>query len=296
MRYIIILILIIVVLAGTTEANERGIFGTEPPKDVLEAPFYPEAVFIRTMSSLDPFYETVLYVVPDPVGDVKNYFLRKLPHTRVVQYREEGEWVWTFLLKDWILLPDKPSRDDLTILDKSPNVQVKKFQSELYEPLIELFRSKPDALEEFEALENARTVIRYTYQKIEENIAFKKIIGKWKHVDRDLHDYYGSIFQFKPDSTYKFTLTADNIAFLAKELSSAKQFKDKSPEDIHKFIEGHNPEKGRFSIMRNIIIMETDMPVVGEKEKSGLIEVGSFFFSLRLINTPRLTFIRLSSE
>ncbi len=292
MKYIIILFLSIVFAAKPAEAVEIGVTGREPPRSVLGAPLYPGSEFLRTMFSLDPFYESVFYVVPDPVGDVKNYFIRELAGLRMVQYRDENEWVWVFLLKDWIPFPDKPERDDLQILDVSPNVLVKKFQKYLNEPLVELFETKPDAQKQLEALKKARTVIRYTYRKIEEDIGFRKIMGKWKNTDRDLPDYYGSVLQFNPDSTYTFMLTDDNIACLTEKLSSTKSFKGKSPVEIRTFLKERNPEKGRYSIMRNSIDMVTDTPVMGDRMKSGLAEVKSFSFSIQLINTPRLTFIR----
>ena len=143
-----------------------------------------------------------------------------------------------------------------------------------------------------EALKKARTVIRYTYRKIEEDIGFRKIMGKWKNTDRDLPDYYGSVLQFNPDSTYTFMLTDDNIACLTEKLSSTKAFKGKSPAEIRIYLTERNPEKGRYSIMRNTIDMETDTPVMGDRMKSGLAEVKSFSLSIQFINTPRLTFIR----
>lgn len=292
MKYISVFILVIGFITGTSKAAEIGITGKEPPKSVLGAPLYPGTVFVRTMSSLDPFYESVFYISPDPVVDVKNFFIRELPGIHVVQYIDMDEWVWTFLLKAWIPFPDKPTRDDLPLLDVSPNIQVRKYQRDLYDSLIELFETKPEAKKELEALKTGKTIIRYTYRKIEEDIGFTKIIGTWKNTDRDLPDYYGSIYTFKPDSTYTIALTPDNIAFIVKKLSSSKAFQDKFPQEIQTYIEKRNPEKGVFSIMRNNIDMATELPVIGDKLKSGLADVGSFSFSMQLINTPRLTFIR----
>ena len=296
MKYIIVLVLVICVFAGTAKATEKDFLGKEPHVSELGAPPYPGAVFIRAMPSWDPYFETVLYVSSDTVGNVKNFFSREFPDVRVVQYSEENVWVWVFLLNEWIELPDEPSRDDLTILDASPNILVKKFQRILFEPLLELFETRPDAREKLEALKNARTIIRYTFQKIEEDFSFQKIVGKWKNVDRDLFDYNGSVLQFNPDSTYTFSLTPDNIAYQVKKLHSAKNIKNTNSVDLKKYIEGQNPEKGKFSIMRNSITMETDSPVVGGKVKSGLAEISSVTLSLQFINTPRLTYIREMSE
>ncbi|HUT64329.1 MAG TPA: hypothetical protein VMZ04_10280 [Anaerolineae bacterium] len=295
-KYISVLIVIMGLFACSTGVSEEDITGKEPPHQVLGAPLYPDAIFMRTMSSLDPFYETVIYVSPHPVDEVKNFFSQHLPHARVIQYREENAWVWAYLLKDGILIPDKPTRDDLTILDASPNVQVKRFQNFLYEPLIEFLQTQPDSQKKLEALEKAHTVIKYTYEYIAEDIGFTNIIGKWKNVDRDLSEFYGSILQFNPDSTYTLTLTGDNITALTNTLSSDIKFENTSPETIKKSLEDCNPERGIFFIMRNAISMKTEKPVVGDKTKSGLAEVKSYSLSLELINTPRLSFVRLSSE
>jgi len=297
MKYMFISILMCVVLSGTIEAVENFLGSTEPSEDLLlNAPLHPEAVFIRTLPCLDPYFERALYVVPDPVSDVKNFFSEKLPGKRIVQYKERDAWVWTYLLKDGTPIPDNPSRDDITILDRSPNIQVTKFQEEFYDPLFELLEAKDGAQKELEVLKKARTVIRYTYEKPEENIEFQKIIGTWRNVDRDLLYYSGSVLHFYPDSTYTLTLTTDNISYLVSFLSSTQEFKGLSTDDITAYIENRTPEKGKFTINRTMISMETDLPVVGEKEKSGLAEIGSVSLSLRFINIPRLTFIRVTSE
>jgi len=200
-------------------------------------------------------------------------------------------------LKRWIKIPDNPDRNELLILDSSPNVQVKKYQKHLYEPLIDYYRNKPDFQKQFEALENARTIIRYTYKNIDEDMAFKRILGTWREVSRDLPCYYGSVLQFNPDSTYVFTLTSKNIEVLANKLSSEEKFKTMNKDVLKNYLEKYNPEKGRFSIMRNTISMETDNPVIGEKAKGGTATIKRFrrfLLSLRLEEIPRLSFIRKS--
>ena len=94
----------------------------------------------------------------------------------------------------------------------------------------------------------------------------------------------------------KFDMDKADAISLAKTIESMKRFKGKTAEGIKKYIEERNPEKGRFSIMRNTIELKTESPVIGEKDKNGIIEVGSFSFSMQLINTPRLTFIRQKPE
>jgi len=276
------------IIAGYCSAAEPGFIGKEPTVEVLEAPLYPGSVFIRTMISIDPFYESVFYVTPDPVVDVKNYFIEKLPDTRVVQYKDEYEWVWTFLLKKWIPFPDKPTRDDLPLLDVSPNVEVKKYQKILHEPLVEFLEGKPEAKKQLEALRSAKTIVRYTYRKVEEDIGFSKIRGVWKNTDRSLGKYYGCVIRFNADSTYTLILTEKNMSALVL----TPRFAGKTPLEAKQYLREHNPETGRFSILRNTIAMETEEPLVGGKLKSGLTEIKAVTMSVQFINMPRLTFIR----
>ncbi|MBT4484914.1 MAG: hypothetical protein HOC71_14690 [Candidatus Latescibacteria bacterium] len=292
MKYIIELILILTIVAVNTEATEKDYLGNEPKAEELGAPLYPGAVFIRGMPSWDPYFETVLYVTSDPIDTVKNFFAEELPDANLVQYREKNAWIWTFLLNKWIEFPDNPTRDDLVILDSSHNVLIKKFQDDLNQPLIEIFASKPGAEKQFTALKNARTVIRYTFQVVDEDIDFKKIIGTWKNVDRDLKEYYGSVFRFNKDNSYTLTLTEENIAYLVEKFSSLKRFNNIPPEDNRKFLEERNPENGKYSILRNSLTMETDAQVIGEIAKIGLVEVTSVTLIMQLVNTPRLTFVR----
>jgi len=287
------MIAIIVMIAAwcVPAADAQDILGKEPDAAMLGAPRYPTAVFLRTMNSLDPYFESAFYVVPEPVIDVKNWIAEQMPGMRIVQYRDEFEWVWTFLLGN-IPFPDKPAGDDTVLLDKTPNVLVKKYQGDLYEPLIELLESTPGQEKRLAALKDAKTVIRYTYRIVEENYSFNNIIGTWKDVDRDLEAYRGMTITFRPDSTYTITLTDDNIATHAGMLALKPGAANKNPRDIARAITAKNPENGRFSVRRNNIDMETDTPVFGDKVKSGLTEVGRFSFVVQFINMPRLTFIR----
>jgi len=296
MRNLLGLFLCLAVFAGPAESQRISLVGKEPPAEDLGAPLYPGAVFIRTLSSLDPYYESVMYVTPDRVGDVRKYFRQKLPKARAVRYIDENEWVWAFLLKAWICLPDEPAQEDLGILDMSPNVIVKKFQKRLHEPLIEYFEDRPEMREKLDALREARTIIRYTYRMIEEDIGFEKIRGTWVNVDRGMREYYGCIFRFNADSTYTITMTDENMKAYASFLSSDRGFRGKSPEEIEKRLRERNPETGLFYILRNTIDMVTDEPLLGEKHKSGLVEIRSFSLALQLINMPRLTFIRRKEQ
>ena len=291
----VLLIFLLSLITMSVYAEETIIYGKEPSPEILGAPPYPGFVFIRTVTALDAYYDTALYVTNDPVTDVLKFFSEKLSKTRVVKYKEENVWVRAYLLKRWIKIPDNPDRNELLILDSSPNVQVKKYQKHLYEPLIDYYRNKPDFQKQFEALENARTIIRYTYKNIDEDMAFKRILGTWKEVSRDLPVFYGSELQFNPDSTYVFTLTPENIDALANELLSEKKFKNMNKDVFKNYLEKCNPEKGRFSIMQNTISLETDNPVIGGKVKGGTANVKRFrrfVLSLQLEKIPRLSFIR----
>jgi len=291
----VLLIFLLSLITMSVYAEEIIIYGKETSPDTLGAPPYPGFVFIRTITlDLDAHYVTALYVTNDPVTDVLKFFSKRLPKARVIKYREENVWVSAFLLRKWIEIPDNPDRDELIKLDASPNVQVKKYQKHLYEPLIDYYLNKPEFQKQVEALENARTIIRYTYKNIAEDIAFEKILGTWTEVSRDLPCYYKSVLQLNSDSTYVFTLTPENIDALANKLLSEKKFKNMNKDVLKNYLEKSNPEKGRFSIMRNTISMETDNPVIGEKAKSGIAIVKTFLLSLRLEKIPRLSFISKS--
>ncbi|MFC1693540.1 hypothetical protein ACFL1R_08560 [Candidatus Latescibacterota bacterium] len=296
MRWYTALLSVLLVISVSAVAQKTSLFGVEPSRSVLGAPVYPDAYFIRTISSLDPYYESVFYISSEPIGDVKNFFMEKLPGTRVVQYKEENAWVWTFILDKQAVLPDNPSRDHLIILERSHNIHIKRFQRDLYAPLFEYLEMRPDTQKQLQKLENGRTVIRYTYQKLPTNTEFIKLIGTWKQVDRDLDEFYGSIFEFQSDSTYTLTLTPANIEALMESPSAAQLFKNMSREEIKKHCTDCNPEKGRFLIERNKIELQSDRPVLGDPGKGGIVNVSSTSLSLQLINFPRLIYIRISSE
>lgn len=273
-------------------AQTVNFIGEEPDPSELGAPLYPGSSFVRVMATIDPFFKTVFYVSPEPVGDVKNYFGDQLPAARMVQYRDEYEWVWVYLLNPRTPFPDKPTRDDLPLLDTSPNVMVKKFQDDLHEPLIELFQSRPEAKKQLDALLEAKTLIRYTYRTVEEDIGFIKLAGIWKNVDRAYPEYRGMKIEFKSDSTYVLTLTDGNMEAWTKKLSGTRRFADVPPDSVTSYLAARNPESGRFSIIRNSIDMSTDTPVIGDALKSGLADVQKFMFTVQFINMPKLTFIR----
>ncbi len=83
---------------------------------------------------------------------------------------------------------------------------------------------------------------------------------------------------------------------MTKKLASSNKFKGWHENDVKKYIEERNPEKGKYVIMKNTITMVSDNPVDGMKTKSGLANIGTATLSLELINKPRLIFLRTSLE
>jgi hypothetical protein len=138
-------------------------------------------------------------------------------------------------------VPDKPTRDDLPLLDKTANVMVKKFQKDLHEPLIELFQSRPDTKPPLESLLTPKTLIRFTFRIIEDDAGMSKLIGSWTNVDRAYGIYRGCRIEFNPDSTYVLTLTDGNIAQLAAELADSPGFRGKSAVEIEQHLRNAIP-------------------------------------------------------
>ncbi len=290
-------LLVMLAAAGSPARGQRvTIIGEEPSREELGAPVYPGATFVRTLSSLDPFYESVIYVSPDPVGDVKNWLADQLPKARMVQYRDEGEWVWAYLLGNWIPFPEEPTRDDLPILDVSPNVLTRKYQRELFEPLVELLSTRPGHEKQLEALAEAKTIIRYTYRMIEEDIAFTKIQGVWMNTNRELPAFSGCIYEFRADSTYTLTYTDRNIPHLAAFLMKRPAFFGRDASEVEAFIRSRNPEHGTYAVMRNAIDMFVESEPIFDEVMSGLLEVDDLIMSMQLINMPKLTYIRTKRE
>lgn len=292
MKHTATLIMILLALVSPAEAQKTSFIGKEPDPSLLGAPIYPGATFLRVMATIDPFFETVFYVSPDPVGDVMEYYRDKLPNARRVQYQDEYEWVWVYIYNPRIPFPDKPTRDDLPLLDTTANVMVKKFQKDLHEPLIELFQSRPDTKPQLDALLTAKTLIRFTFRIQEDDAGMSKLIGSWTNADRAFGIYRGCRIEFKPDGTYVLTLTDSNIAQLAADLADSPGFRGKSAVEIEQNLRERNPERGQYSILRNNIDLFTDAPVLGNENKSGLVEIQGFTFSVQFINMPKLTFIR----
>ena len=278
--------------AGIATAQRQDLYGVAPPEESLGAPLYPKAKFLRTISSLDPYYESVVYVTSDDVETVKAFFTKTLKDTRMVAFEEDNTWKWAYLLRSWIPLAAEPDREELSILDTSPNITVKRYQEDMYYPIIEYFEPRPAYAKRLEALSTAKTVIRYTYQNIPEDASFGKIIGAWRNVDRGLPAYYGCTFTFNPDSTYVFELTEKNITELSQSPLAATSYKGKTPDEVAAILRNRNPEQGRFAVLRTTISFVNANSLFDRANNSGIAEVGTSSLSLQIINHPRLTFIK----
>lgn len=277
-------------------ASAQMIEDEEPTEKELGAPLYPGAVYTRKTVGIDPFHETSMYITLVPMNIVETFFKKKLPEKRVVYYDDEDIYMTAFLLKTWSKFPGNPFKEELSKLECEPNVQIRYYDSETLEPLAEYFEKKPDGKTKANIIRNGKTMILYTYEKSDENKSSKKIIAAWKEVSRDLAIYTGSILEFRSDGKYTFTFTPGNLDALAKELASSRRFKDKYADEVRKYIEERNPEKGKYVVVKNTITMVSEMPVDGTRTKSGLVDIGRATLSLELINKPRLTFLRTSIE
>ena len=291
-----IIMVLILILSPLVSAQVIGEFEDEPTIEQLSAPLYPGSVYIRKTVGLDPYHETVMYISLVPMKMVETFFNGQLPEKRVIYYSDDDIYMTAYLLKTWSKFPSKPTREELSKLESEPSVQIRFYDPNPYEPLAEYFDKKPDGKIKANVIRNGKTMIRYTYEKSEEYKSSKQIIGSWKEASRDLEDYYGSILQFNTDSTYTLIFTAENIDAMTKKLASSNKFKGWHENDVKKYIEERNPEKGKYVIMKNTITMVSDNPVDGMKTKSGLANIGTATLSLELINKPRLIFLRAYLE
>ncbi|HDY87405.1 MAG TPA: hypothetical protein ENH82_04725 [bacterium] len=296
MKSIVTVVFSLLLLTSTVFGQIKEIFEEEPTEAEIGAPLYPGAVFIRKTVGLDPYHETAMYISLLPMKMIEAFFEKKLPEKRVVYYDDEKIYLTAFLLKTWSRFPGKPARNDLSRLESEPNIQIRFYDPNPYEPLAEYFEKRQDGKIRTNAIRNGKTMILYTYEKSEEYKSSLRIIAKWREVSRDLEMYYGSILEFKSDGTYTFTFTQENLDTIVRDFASSKRFKEISKADIKKYLEEINPEIGRYVIMKNTITMSSENPVDGIKTKSGLAHVGSATLTLELINKPRLTFMQTSIE
>ncbi len=292
MKYITIVIITLMLFSVSAAAQTLGQYEDEPTAEELGAPLYPGAVFIRLSTGLDPSYVTAIYISLVPMEMVESFFNEKLVEKRVVYYSDDDTYLTAYLLRTWSKFPSNPTKDELSMLENEPSVQVMYYDPAEYESLAEFFERQPNGKTKAATIRAGKTMIRYTYPKVEGNKSSERIVATWRETSRDLKEYFGSTLTFKEDGTYVFTLTPDNIDALVKRRPLRERFDADSEEALKELIAERNPETGTYVIMRNSFSMESDNPVDGLQRKSGLAKVGPVMLSLRLINKPRMTFIK----
>ncbi|MDO8643432.1 MAG: hypothetical protein Q7S00_00505, partial [bacterium] len=133
----------------------------------------------------------------------------------------------------------------------------------------------------------------YTYRISEVDRSTSRLIGVWRESDRDLQKYWGSILEFRPNGTYKFTFTKENLKAMAEQYVGRGPFKDMGSEEVQKILSMKNPETGTFAITKNVISLESSNPVDGGRMKNGLANIGNASLLLELVNKPKMAFVRL---
>jgi hypothetical protein len=272
---------------------ESGLNEKEPSKRLLGAPLYPRAVYIRTISGLDPYYETAEYITGDTMDTVLGYFETRIPEKREITYEDKDNYIIIFLLKTWSPFPDKPPKEALNQLEHEPNLQLREFREGPYAPLIEYFYRKPGGKPKADALKDGRIMILYTYRISEVDRSASRLIGQWKESDRDLPNYWGSVLEFRPNGAYTITYTEQNLKGLSKIFAGKGPFRDLGAEVVYKILAGKNPETGAFAITKNVISMESKNPVDGNPWKNGLATIANASLSLELVNMPKMVYVRL---
>ena len=284
------------VLPAYSGAQTSGLTDEEPDRSELGAPLYPGAVFIRTVEGLDPYYRSAMYITLDQMRTVEGFFERKLPEKMKAYYEDKNRYMTVILLKTWSTFSGKPAREELSKLEREPNIRIFQYDRNLYESLATYYEGKPEVKHKADAIRTGRTIVEYTYKKSEEYKSTKRIIGVWTSSDRDLPVYFKSVLKFDSDGTYTHTFTPENVEALADEYSGKKKFNGMGKVAIRSYITDRNPEKGTYIVMRNTITMVSDNPVIEPGTKNGLASVGPIVLSLELINMPRLTFLRTERE
>jgi hypothetical protein len=253
----------------------------EPPRSSLMAPLYHGAVFIQVIPTSNPYYFRAEYATSDSMPTVLAFYIHRPPGIRMFNFYDRRTYMFGFV-RQGSKLPDRPEWRDLRLLDDEQNVTLIKFDSFQSAPLVRELRRSPDTPEnraKIEALKTARIMIRYTYRVTEENPAAQHILGLWRVSDRDQKGYYGSTILFRNDSTYVLTLTPENLKELGQPPSSGTS------------------ERGRYSVLGNIIALRTDSPVMGAGRKDGHFSMkGATLLSLEIEGWPRLTYNRPRPE
>ncbi|MBN1290874.1 MAG: hypothetical protein JXB48_03465 [Candidatus Latescibacteria bacterium] len=290
MKRTFIITVMLMAFAGFVEAQ---LSVDAPTREELEVPVYPGATFIRIIEGLDPYYKSAMYVTLDPMRTVEIFYEKKLPEKMKSYFEDENRYMTIFLLKTWSSFSGKPAKEELDKLEHEPNIQVYQYNREFYNSLIEYYDARPDEKYKADALRTGKTIILYTYKRVEKNLNATRIIGTWQSTDRDLPAFYKSTLTFNDDGTYAHTFTAENIETLIEMLSSQNTFKNKTKEELLDYIRTRNPEKGTYVIMRNTITLVSENPIIEPETKSGLARVKVSLLSLELINLPRLSLIRV---
>jgi hypothetical protein len=223
---------------------------------------------------------------------VESFFNEKLVEKRVVYYSYDETYLTAYLLRTWSKFPGNPMKEELDMLENEPSVQIRFYDPAQYESLAEFFDRLPNGKVKAATIRAGKTMIRYTYPKVEGYKSSERIIAEWRETSRDLKEYYGSTMTFKKDGSYEFELTPGNISEMAKNRSLRMMLGADSEDALKAILTERNPETGTYVIMRNSLSLESDNPLDGLRRKSGLARVGPVMLSMRLINKPRLTFIK----
>ncbi len=273
MKKIMLFAVVCFLAAGAVRA-QTGLNEKEPERRQLGVPLFPGAVFIRTISGLNPYHETAEYVTSVDIKKVIEYFEKKIPEKRTFVFEDRHEYIYGYLIRTWTRFPENPNRDDLRKLEAEPNIQITEYDPARYATLISFFQRKPEGKVKVDALNNGNTMIRYTYRVEEVDRTARRIVGIWRQTDRDQPGFHGSTLEMRPDGTYRYEFSRENM-------------------EHHKRL-GHHPqtESGLYAVTGNVITFSTERPAFGGPRKSGIVTVGHASLSLELVGMPRLTFVR----
>lgn len=288
----IILAAVLVCITAAAHAQTQPLFGAEPSARDLGAPLYPGAEFIRIMPTFDPYHETAMYITLVPITIAEDFFKRKLFEKRTILFDTPYLYLNGYLLRTWSKFPTRPTRDDIDKLQAEPSLQIRQYNPEDLEPLAKYYEKQPDGNIKAMTIRKGETMLLYTYEKPQVTSETEKITGIWTESSRDLPMYYGSRLEFQANGGYIYTATVNNIAAMAKDSSVRERLGGKSESEIIAELTRRNPERGTFSVMSDVISLESKEPLDGVVRKNGLADIGTTTLSLELIGKPRLTLIK----
>jgi hypothetical protein len=289
---IIIMVVAFAAVSVSVHAQTQPLFGTEPSSHDFGAPLYPGAEFIRILPYSSPYLETAMYISAVPNSIVEDFFKRKLSEKRTIVYDTPDLYLTGYLLRTWSKFPLKPKREDIDKLQLEPSLQIRQYDPEDLEPIAQYYEKQPKGNIKALTIRKGETMLLYTYEKPQVSTEMEKIAGVWIESSRDLPLYYGARVVFTVSGEYTYTATANNIAALAKDPSVRERLGGKSEAETVAELNRRNPEKGTFSVLSNVIALDSKTPLDGIARKTGLADVGSATLSLELIGKPRLTFIK----